>query len=106
MALCDNCGNQEAYVLRITFSKDGRYSGCDKCQGFRATAVPDVYLGSSGGLQTDPNLCDPKTRKEIPFSTKGEKAAIMKQLKVRQSLSAERVHGYRREEFKKKIYFI
>lgn len=103
--VCDNCGSDKAHAYRVVYAKEGRYSGCNVCQGIRATAVPDVYLGPSGGIQTDPNLCDPKTGKEIPFSTKGEKKAIMERLGVRQAPSAERQHGARREEFKKRTYF-
>lgn len=103
--ICDNCGSDKAHVYRIVYGRNGQHSGCNICDGVRPSPVYDVYLGPSGGIQTDPNLCDPKTGKEIPFSTKGEKKAIMDRLGVRQAPSAERQHGYRREEYRKKTYF-
>ena len=66
----------------------------------------DVYLGPGGGIKTDPNICDPKTGREIPFVTKQDKAVAMRIAGVRQSVSAERQHGYRNEMYlHRKKYF-
>lgn len=95
---CNTCGSDTAAIIRIRFDRElGKLEQCDRCSSVcaRDGAQPDVSLISKGGLQTDMNLCDPKTREPIPFSSKREKAAIMKRLHIRQALSAERHHGSR-----------
>lgn len=81
-------------------------SVCDVCGNLPPVWLPDVYLGGPGGTpRTDPNLCDPKTGREISFSTKREKAAVMKYLGLQQARSAERQHGARNETGPRKTYF-
>ena len=101
--VCGTCGNKHAHRINIGHYNDVRYELCDQCGKLPAMWLPDVFLGGKGGIQTDENLCD-KNGKEIPFSTKREKAAIMRMLKVRQADSAERQHGSRNET-KRRTYF-
>lgn len=66
----------------------------------------DIYLGPSGGLKTEENICDPKTGQPIPFHTKQDKAIAMKMAGIRQSPRAERDHGMRNEMYlNRKSYF-
>lgn len=104
---CGNCNTDVAARVQIGFDADGtRWERCDVCDRVPATCThDDVYFKSNGGVQTDENLCDPKTGVPIPFSSKGEKAAIMKRLNVRQHESAERHHGARIEPPTRKTYF-
>lgn len=93
--ICGGCGYTLATGVRIGRDNDGtRWEICDHCSNIKFHGLPDVYLGSKGGIQTDENLCG-KDGKPIPFSTKREKAAIMKHLGVRQADSAEKYHGSR-----------
>lgn len=94
--------------MHIKYVKGQQIQRCSDCDRIpMSSTYDDVYIGPTGGLKTDPNLCDPKTGKEIPFHTKQDKAVIMKQLGVRQALCAERVHGYRNEMFlHRKKYFM
>lgn len=72
---------------------------CSDCDLIRIpSSYDDVYLGKGGGWKTDPNICDPKTMEPIPFQTKQDKAVAMKIAGVKQSVSAERQHGFRNEE--------
>ena len=103
---CETCGNPYAARVRIGYQKGIKYELCDACGKIPAMWMPDIYLGTKGGLQTDPNICDDKGN-EIPFSSKREKAAIMKTLGLRQADSAERNSGARNEShLKRKTYFI
>lgn len=107
MLECSGCGNKEAHHTRTVYGQFGRVEGCEDCMGLSTstTAIPDVYLGSSGGLQTDENICDPKTGENPTFSSKREKAALMKKFGLRQADSAERQHGARPETNTKRTYF-
>jgi len=77
--------------------KLGYISSCDLCGDARPSAAssPDVYLGGHGEIQTDMNLHDPKTNQPLTFSSKREKAAVMRKLGVQYAASAERHHGAR-----------
>jgi hypothetical protein len=101
MFTCTNCGNPKAYGYRCGYSDFGKWEECDGCSSQKFTAQPDVYLGSKGGIQTDPNICD-KQGNEIPFSCKRTKLAAMKEAGVRQSSLAEKQHGARNDEWKSK----
>lgn len=104
---CNTCKTTLAARVRIGIdSQTGeKWEVCDICSNTPPVWLPDVFLGGPGGTpQTDDTLCDPKTGKNIPFSTKREKAVIMNMLKVRQSDSAEHQHGSRNET-KRKTYF-
>jgi len=101
--ICSGCGNKHAYRIN---SGEG-WEICNQCGDLRAgdTCQPDLYLGGKGGIQTCENICDPKTGKPIPFSTKREKKAIMDKLKLRPAASAEKYHGARNEKYlHRKIY--
>lgn len=95
---CKTCGTDRAAIIRIKFTKEGKVEYCDLCSSLTARegAVPDIYLGSKGGLQTDENVCDPKQRRAVPYSSKREKAALLKRLGLKQAISSERHHGGRR----------
>jgi hypothetical protein len=98
---CNTCGTDLAARVRMGIdSKTGKvWEFCDLCGNVPAVSIPDVYLGSGGGYQTDENLCNPKTGVPIPFSTKREKLAIMKMMNVKQADCAERQHGARNEMY-------
>lgn len=102
---CDTCGYPYATGVRIGYTDGKRWEYCDHCSDVKFSAEPDIYLGSKGGIQTDENICDDNGT-PIPFSSKREKAAIMKRLGIRQADSAERWHGARNEShLHRKIYF-
>lgn len=105
---CEGCGNQYAARVRIGYHEGKKWEICDQC-GASPVWLPDVFLGGHGGQErTDENLCG-NDGKPIPFSTKREKAAIMRMLNVRQADSAEHNHGYRNESHLnvgKKKYFL
>lgn len=76
----DNDGNRTQY--------------CSDCfSGPMPSLSPDVYFDKSKGAnQIDPNLCD-RYKGPIPFSSKREKAAILKRLGLREA--GDREHGAR-----------
>ena len=92
---CEGCGNAYAARVRIGYSDGKKWERCDQC-GASPVWLPDVYLGGPGGtVRTDENLCNPDNGKPIPYSTKREKAAIMRMLKVREA--GDKNRGYRNE---------
>jgi len=107
---CNGCGSNTAAWARMGFSEGKMYEVCDVCSNVAAPWNPDVAMSypdqyKDGHVIRDPNLCDKKGQ-PIPFSSKREKAIIMKQLGVRQALSAEKVHGARNEShLHRKRYF-
>lgn len=90
---CD-CGSVTYNECRVKFDTDGRYMSCNHCSNTPVnTLIPDVYFDKSKGAnQTDPNLCD-RYKGPIPFSSKREKAVIMKQLGLRED--GDKKHGSR-----------
>lgn len=106
---CNTCGTDVAARVRAWFDSSGTFrESCDVCDKIPPVWLPDVYLGGPGGsVQTDEQLCNPKTGEPIPFSTKREKAAVMRMLNLRQADCAERQHGSRNEShLHRKKYFI
>ena len=93
MAHCENCKNKHAHYVVLRFEKGRRTCACDRCGAGRPRGLPDVYLGPGSGERVEENLADPKTGRPIPFSTKGEKAEIMKRLNLREA--GDRVRGAR-----------
>jgi hypothetical protein len=103
---CEGCGALDAARVRIGINEDGtKWEVCDICGKIPAVWLPDVYLGSKGGVKTDENLCD-RQGKPIPFHTKREKSAIMKMLGLQQAPQAEHHHGHRNEEYLHKRKYI
>lgn len=102
---CNNCNTDLAARVRIIIDAktNEKYEMCDICSNTPPVWMPDVYLGKDGGIQTNEQLCNPKTGEPIPYQTKREKAAIMNMLKVRESGDHE--HGSRNET-KRRTYFI
>lgn len=96
---CSTCKTTVAARVRGWIDKvtNTYVEACDLCSRIPSFWMPDVYLGTKGGIQTDDNLCNPTTGQPIPFQTKREKAAIMRMLNVRQADSAEHQHGARNE---------
>jgi hypothetical protein len=104
MAYCGACGNEKAYHVQIKFTKkDGKLESCDRCGASSLPANYDVYLGTKGGIQREENLADPETGHPIPYTTKAEKAAIMKRLGLKES--GDKVGGARNIN-KRRTYFI
>lgn len=102
---CNTCNTDvAARVLGRIDTKTGKYfESCDVCAKVAAFWMPDVFLGGPGGsVRTDEHLCSPTTGEPIPFTTKREKAAIMKMLNVRQADGAEHQHGARNETKRRK----
>jgi len=100
---CDTCGTDEAY--RAHLNEYGWV--CNVCAHIPSLWMPDVFVGSKGGIQTDDQLVEPGTNDSIPFSSKREKAIILKRLGLKQSILAEHNHGGRNEEYlHRKKYFI
>lgn len=92
---CGTCTSTEYYYWRVRFDAAGtRTQFCSSCfDGSMPSLAPDVYFDSSKGAnQIDPNLCDRYTG-PIAFSSKREKAAIMKRLGLREA--GDKEHGAR-----------
>lgn len=104
---CYGCKSDKATRTLTGRSAEGeKWERCNLCRNLPPIWLPDMYLGTKGGIQTDENLCGDDGR-PIPFQTKREKAIIAKQLGLRQSDSAERQHGARNEShLHRKKYFI
>ncbi len=92
---CGSCNSTDYYYSRFKFCDDGSVlQYCNSCSdGGIPSLAPDVYFDpSKGANQTDPNLCDRYTG-PIPFSSKREKAAILKRLGLQEA--GDKVHGSR-----------
>ncbi len=92
---CETCGASDYYYWRARFNNDGsRTQYCSSCfSGPMPSLSPDVFFDKSkGSNQIDPNLCD-RYSGPIPFSSKREKAAIMKRLGLQED--GDRKHGAR-----------
>ena len=92
---CDVCKSTNYHFFRIRVNDVEEISRwCSECLNEATPNLsPDVYFDASkGSNQTDPNLCD-RYKGPIPFSSKREKAAIMKQLGLREN--GDKVHGAR-----------
>ncbi len=90
---CD-CGSIDYNECKIGYTEEGRYMWCNMCSTQKVdTLIPDVYFDKSKGAnQIDPNLCD-RYKGPIQFSSKREKAIIMRQLGLREA--GDREHGSR-----------
>lgn len=89
------CGATNWHYWRVKYhDKYGRVESCSECSNDKTPQLsPDVYFDASKGAnQTDPNLCD-RYKGPIPFSSKREKAAIMKQMGLREA--GDKEHGAR-----------
>jgi len=91
--VCSGCGNLNAYVVRVGYAGKERVENCDQCGNLKPPATYDTYLGSKGGVRVEENITEPGTGRPIPYATKGEKAAILKRLNLREA--GDRVHGAR-----------
>lgn len=92
---CKSCGSADYYYWRFTIDSKGvSYEECSECSKRNTPNLsPDVYFDKSkGSNQTDPNLCG-RNGIPIPFSSKREKAAILKQLGLREA--GDKNHGSR-----------
>ena len=92
---CGTCASVSYYYWRVKIDKDGnRAQYCSSCfDGTVPSLSPDVYFDKSKGAnQTDPNLVD-RYKGPIPFSSKREKAAILKRLGLREA--GDKDHGAR-----------
>ncbi len=91
---CKNCGASNYYFWRAVQVGDQMYEKCSECDSGRMPSLsPDVYFDASKGAnQTDPNLVD-RYKGAIPFSSKREKAAILKRLGLREA--GDKEHGGR-----------
>ncbi len=92
---CATCGSSTYYHWVVKIDKDGiRSEYCNDCTKMLIpNLAPDVYFDKSKGAnQTDPNLHD-RYNGAIPFSSKREKAAILKRLGLREA--GDKEHGAR-----------
>lgn len=88
---CSSCGSTSYHAYRYIVPSDGSdpYSQCSECHKIQIWD-PDVYFDpSKGENQTDPNLVD-RHKGQMTFSSKKEKAIIMKQLGLREAGDKER----------------
>lgn len=92
---CKTCNSTDYYYWRFLIDSKGiSYEECSECSK-RSTPnlSPDVYFDKSkGAFQTDPNICE-RNGNRIPFSSKREKAAILKRLGLREA--GDKIHGAR-----------
>jgi hypothetical protein len=106
-AMCSKLIDEETVFISVTKWVNGAWRDfCRTCvepNKFKCPEIttqiksgykfPDVYFDpSKGSNQIDPNLCDRYTG-PIPFSSKQEKAAVMKQLGLREA--GDKEHGSR-----------
>jgi hypothetical protein len=92
---CEACNSRDYFYYRQRVDGNGNWQyECSQCSsGSQPQLSPDVYFDEKKGrYQTDPNLCDRKGN-EIPFSSRREKAAIMRRLNVREA--GDKVRGMR-----------
>ena len=92
---CGTCGSTKWSFWRKTVNEKKVLGEiCSDCSTVKMPSLaPDVYFDASkGSNQTDPNLCD-RYKGKIPFSSKREKAAIMKSKGIREA--GDPVHGGR-----------
>lgn len=91
---CASCGATNYHYWRVAFYNRERFEQCSECSKEGTPNLsPDVYFdGSKGAFQTDPNLCE-RNGQKIPFSSKREKAAILKRLGIREA--GDKEHGAR-----------
>lgn len=105
---CGNCGSEVHTLWRYVVPQKGQpYERCDSCEAMkRPRTYDDVFKGDCNkGMTECEHIADPETGKPIPYSTPGEKAAILERLHLKQSDKAERVHGSRNET-KRRTYFV
>lgn len=103
---CNTCKTDVAARIRVKIDEQTKqaYEMCDVCSSIPGVDIPDVFFIQ--GETSNEQLCDPKTGIPYQYSSKREKAAIMKMLKVRQADSAEQQHGSRNEMYlHRKTYF-
>lgn len=91
---CSTCGATNYYHWGKVYTSDGDFETCSECsKEGTPTLSPDVYFDQrKGAFQTDPNLCE-KNGTPIPFSSKREKAAILRRLGLREA--GDKDHGSR-----------
>lgn len=101
--LCEGCGNKTAVRVRVGYNKDGtKWEVCDECGRVPPVWLPDVYLESGGGVRTNEALWNREKNKPFEYTTKREKAAIMKMLNV--SEAGDHNHGARNESYRRRKY--
>ena len=106
---CESCGTTLAARIRIGYYEGVRSEYCDICGDAPSVWLPDVSLSypaefKNGHEFKDPNLTN-KVGEPIPFSSKREKAVIMKMLNLKER--GDRYKGFRNEEYlHRKKYFI
>jgi hypothetical protein len=91
--ICNACGNQEAYRLRV--SESGQ-SCCDHCGNLGNYTHPDVFFS---GAYLDPHLVDvnkPEQKNGVWIESRRQKAEIMKRLGFREL--GDKRHGSRLED--------
>lgn len=95
---CRTCGSLDYNRSRIFYEGNTLREFCNKCTELGNIWLPDQYLPGGVREQTDPNICNPETGKPIPFSTKREKAIIMRQLGIKYADCNEKQHGRRNDD--------
>lgn len=90
--LCNNCGNDCAYRLRI----HGGSESCDRCGALSTLSVPDVYFP---GPYLDPNLAHPSRPHEkdgVWVTSRSHKAQLMREQNIHEV--GDKHHGSRNFE--------
>ena len=100
--VCEGCGFKYAARVRkwVDEATGNVITACDECGKVPSVWLPDAYLGGRGGTRTSEHLADPKTGKPIPYSSKREKAAVMRMLGVREAGDAK--HGSKNANYRAK----
>ena len=89
---CNSCGRQ-AHHIRVKYVENKKIDVCNNCERLTYPRVYDCFIGGRGEVQYQENIADPKTGNPIPFSTKRQKAAILKRLNITEA--GDRKHGAR-----------
>ncbi len=91
---CKRYIDEDVVKLRRIITNDaGKFDKFCKDCVTGTVKVKDVYYGYGSGTHTEENICDPKTGKPIPFSSKRGKWEAMQKAGVAEV--GDRVHGAR-----------
>lgn len=104
--VCEGCKATDAARVRVFFIEQQMVKVCDRCADVPSVWLPDAYLGSGSGERRSEHLADPETGQAIPYSSKRQKAVIMRQLNVFEAGDAKRGNKNDNYSHKTRKHFI
>lgn len=93
--ICEGCGNEHAWAVRVVYDDGRKEESCDRCQNFRPSGSPDIYWNGPHSIEhvTDSNGTP------IHFESKAHKARVFKEQHLREA--GDRINGARSLPFHK-----